>query len=119
MRAAGLEVVSTIMGTEAVLIGNKNSPHKDLMAKIATRCRGVVTAEQYVMIEYNIPRASLAQACTITPGHTSPTIQPLENEAWCAVKCMVERRDVHDKMDALQAIGATDILVTDIKNCRV
>lgn len=28
MRAAGLEVVSSIMATEAVLIGNKNSTHK-------------------------------------------------------------------------------------------
>lgn len=89
------------------------------MSKIAMRCRGVVTAEQYVMIEYNIARAKLSEACLVTPGHTSPTIQPLENETLCAVKCMVERKDVHDKMDALSAIGATDILVTDIKNCRV
>lgn len=25
------------------------------------RCKGVVTAEQYVMIEYNIPRAKLSE----------------------------------------------------------
>lgn len=59
------------------------------------------------------------QACKVTPGHTSPTIQPLENDEWCAVKSMIERKNVNERMDDLVAIGATDVLVTDIKNCRV
>ena len=65
------------------------------------------------------PPLSPIQACKITPGHTSPTIQPLEDEAWAAVKCLISKKGVHEKMDALIEIGATDILITSIANCRV
>ena len=44
------------------------------------------------MIEYDIPRARLEEACRITPGIESPTIAPLSNPDWVAVKAMVERR---------------------------
>ena len=34
MRAAGLEVVETIMSTETVLISNKKTKHEDMIEKI-------------------------------------------------------------------------------------
>ena len=62
MRAAGLEKVDVLMKTEAVFIGNPHSEHKDLIEIIRNRLVGALTAERFVMLEYNLPRNMLV--CT-------------------------------------------------------
>jgi ATP phosphoribosyltransferase len=47
MRAAGLEIVENIMETEAVLITNPNSKHKDILATLKKRIEGYLTATKY------------------------------------------------------------------------
>ncbi|ETV91711.1 ATP phosphoribosyltransferase [Aphanomyces invadans] len=118
MKAAGLEIVSNIMKTEAVLISNPNTKHRKLVNKIHQRLLGFLFAQKYRMISYNIAREKLQKAITITPGRKAPTINPLLNEDFCAVSAMVPRNDVADIMDDLHELGATDIFVLDIENCR-
>ena len=119
MRAAGLEIVDTVMRTEAVLIANPHSTHADLVERMSKRIIGVVYAGKYSMITYNVPRSLLPVAKQITPGNRSPTISPLEDPEWVAVSAMVAKAKAAEIMDQLQAIGAVDILLTDIANCRV
>eukprot|EP00128_Syssomonas_multiformis_P001406 Colp12_sorted_trinity150504_noHs@36254 len=119
MRAAGLEVVSEIMSTEAVLLKNPHTKHDALIAMIAKRIEGVLDANKYVTMEYNVPRSQLHLALKITPGKKSPTLCPLEDPDWVAVKCLVSKKESVQKMDELEAIGANDILIFDIQNCRV
>eukprot|EP01134_Creolimax_fragrantissima_P002888 CFRG2888T1 len=119
MRAAGLEVVSSIMSTQTVLIGNKHTTHQDLIAKLTKRIEGVVTAAQYVVMEYNIHSTHLSEACKITPGMTSPTVQMLEDKNWYAVKSMVKKSNVNETIDHLDSVGATNIMVLQIQNCRM
>eukprot|EP01135_Chromosphaera_perkinsii_P006565 Nk52_evm7s545 gene=Nk52_evmTU7s545 len=118
MRAAGLEVVSDIMTTNAVLIENPHSKFMDLALTIQKRIEGVITAEKYQTIEYNVPRAKLPEAVKITPGKKSPTLCPLEDDTWVAVKSLVLKKEVAKIMDRLVEIGATDILIFDLANCR-
>jgi ATP phosphoribosyltransferase len=47
MRAAGLDIVETIMETEAVLIGNPNSTHCEILNTIKLRIDGYITATKY------------------------------------------------------------------------
>lgn len=119
MRAAGLDIVDVIMSTEAVLITNPKAPHPDLISRIIERVRGTVDAAKFSYITYNIARSALPEAKKITPGKTSPTVSPLENAEWVAVSALVPKSKAHDIMDQLQAIGATDILLFDMANCRV
>jgi ATP phosphoribosyltransferase len=79
----------------------------------------VVIARGWSLLEYNVPRARLADAEKITPGFNSPTINALEDDDWCAVQAMVKRNDVIAVMDQLEAIGATAILETRISSCRL
>ena len=53
------------------------------------------------------------------PGFNSPTINSLEDPAWCAVKVMVRRGEVIGIMEQLEALGASAILETQITNCRL
>ncbi|VEU33484.1 unnamed protein product [Pseudo-nitzschia multistriata] len=119
MRAAGLEVVHDILSTQATLISNPNSEHKDLVTKIQRRIEGYITATKYVMVMYNISNELMQDAIKITPGKKSPTITSLECGTTKAVSALILKKEVSDKMDALHDVGATDILVLDLKNSRM
>ncbi|KAF9805022.1 hypothetical protein IEO21_09221 [Rhodonia placenta] len=122
MRAAGLHAIATLLQSEAVLIKSSTPKHQALepvIKLITSRIAGVVAAGRYVVCEYNILRVRLHDATTITPGRRAPTISPLEDEAWVAVSSMVEKSRVADVMDELVKIGAEDILIFNLDNCRV
>ena len=122
MRAAGLHAIATLMQTEAVLIKSSTPKHESLdplIKLITARIAGVVAAGRYVVCEYNIPRAKLHDATRLTPGRRAPTISPLEDDAWVAVSSMVEKKRIADVMDDLTKIGAEDILIFNLDNCRV
>ena len=120
MRAAKLESVSTLLSTEAVLICNpKKRKTNPLIETIRRRIEGVIAADRYVLVNYNISRDRLPEACTVTPGRKAATISPLEQDDWVAVSAMVLKAKVAEIMDRLAAFGAEDILVFSIHNCRV
>jgi len=119
MRAAGLNILANIMQTEAVLITNPHSKHAELASRMCTRIQGYIDSTKYQLIQYNVPRANMAEAVKITPGKKSPSILPLERSDWVAVSSMVLKREVADIIDKLDGVGATDILVFSLSNCRV
>eukprot|EP00122_Pirum_gemmata_P002216 Pgem_evm1s2003 len=59
MRAAGLEVVSSMMDTESVLIANPVSDHNELIDKLKKRVQGAIHAKTFVLIEYCVSRENL------------------------------------------------------------
>jgi ATP phosphoribosyltransferase len=79
----------------------------------------VLTARRYVMMDYDIKIERVDEACAITPGIESPTVSPLHDAGWVAVRAMVPRRNAHRIMDDLWELGARGILVTDIHACRI
>jgi ATP phosphoribosyltransferase len=118
LRQAGLKIFGEpILQSEAVLI--KNSSQADGLDILIRRLQGVVTARQYVLLDYDIPKSALDRACELTPGLESPTISPLQKADWVAVRAMVPRQDTNAVMDDLWTIGARGILVTDIHACRL
>ncbi|KAI9470656.1 MAG: hypothetical protein EXX96DRAFT_490893, partial [Benjaminiella poitrasii] len=120
MRAAGLHDIHTLLDTQSILMSNKNTKHNDLIEKIASRIRGVITASKYVLCTYNVERTNLARAVQITPGRQGPTVSSLDShEGWVAVSAMIEKKQKGDIMDSLSEVGATDILVMAFTNCRV
>ena len=107
--------------SEAVLIerdganGDKSTAARD---QLTARVQGVVFGQQYLMLDYDCPRVVLDRAAAVTPGVESPTIAPLADPAWVAVRALVPRRDVNAIMDEIAAIGAKAILASDIRFCR-
>jgi ATP phosphoribosyltransferase len=106
--------------SEAVLIERENPSDENAAARdqLAGRVQGVVFGQQYLMLDYDCPRSVLDDATAVTPGLESPTIAPLADPAWVAVRALVPRRDVNAIMDELAAIGAKAILASDIRFCR-
>jgi ATP phosphoribosyltransferase len=120
LRQAGLEIFGEpILTSEAILIKRADTTLAAGIDILMRRLQGVVTARQYVLLDYDIPKTALKQACAITPGLESPTISPLQKEDWVAVRAMVLRSETNTVMDELWTIGARGILVTDIHACRL
>ncbi|MBN9177273.1 MAG: ATP phosphoribosyltransferase [Microbacterium sp.] len=118
LRQAGLEIFGPVLlESEAVLIG---APvEADGTETLLRRLRGVMVARRYVLIDYDLPADLVDQAVALAPGIESPTISPLRDPAWVAVRVMSPRKTVNQVMDALYAIGARAILVTAIHNARL
>jgi ATP phosphoribosyltransferase len=120
LRQAGLAIFGDpILVSEAVLITRKEAAVPEGLEILQRRLQGVVTAREYVLLDYDIPKVSVDKACAITPGLESPTISPLQKEDWVAVRAMVLRKDTNRLMDELWSLGARGILVTDIHACRL
>ncbi len=120
LRQAGLKIFGEpILRSEAILICRKGSIVSPSFEILKRRLGGVVIARQYVLVDYDITKSNLEDACAVTPGLESPTISPLAKADWVAVRAMVLRKDVNKVMDDLWNIGARGILVTDIHACRL
>lgn len=83
------------------------------------RLQGVIVARNYVLVDYDISVDLVDETCTITPGLESPTVSPLRDSTWAAIRAMVPREGIHLVMDELFTLGGRGILVTDIHACRL
>ncbi|MBO1750417.1 ATP phosphoribosyltransferase [Actinotalea sp. BY-33] len=120
LRAAGLEVFGEpLLRSEAVLVRREEGPQPVGLDVLTRRLQGVLTARQYVLMDYDVPLELVDAAVAITPGLESPTVSPLHNREWAAVRAMVRRDHTNRVMDALYDVGARAILVTSIHACRL
>lgn len=121
LKANGLKVIGEpLVVSEAVVLAKEGVDMKNAEVKIfCERLRGIITARKYMILEYDILKTSLEDACRITPGIESPTISPLNKEEWLAVKAMVPTDKVNLIMDQLKEIGAKGIIASKITACRL
>ena len=119
LKAAGLEVFGDpLLVSEAILIRSDGVPESKV-AVLTARLRGVLMGRQYVLMDYDVPREHLKAACAVTPGFEAPTVTPLHESDWLAVRVMVPRFEMNHVMDALYAAGARAIITTELLNVRV
>jgi ATP phosphoribosyltransferase len=119
LRDHNLKIFREIGVYETTLITKKENANDERIVTIRRRIEGVIVANQYSMLEYNIKESLIKEIEKITPGFNSPTISKLDKDDWCSVKVMVNKSEVVQVMDRLEAIGATAIIETEIINCRL
>ena len=118
LRKQGLEIFGpVILESEAVLISSATPASG--VDTLVRRLQGVMVARQYVLIDYNLPVALLEKAVALTPGVESPTVSPLGEPDWVAVRVMIKREQTNHIMDDLYELGARAILVTSIHAARI
>ncbi len=118
LRQAGLEIFGPVLlESTAVLIAREENSAR--ASTLVRRLTGVMVAREYVLMDYDVPRSLLDEACVIAPGIESPTVSPLHDPEWVAVRVMVPRRDTNHVMDALHDLGARAILVSSIHAARL
>ncbi|MBD7993936.1 ATP phosphoribosyltransferase [Arthrobacter sp. Sa2CUA1] len=119
LRAAGMEIFGEpILKSEAVMIGRKGANPAGLEV-LKRRLKGVLVARQYVMMDYDVRKELVEAAAALTPGLESPTVSPLRDSDWVAVRSMIKKSDTNRIMDELYDLGARAILVSTIHACRI
>ncbi len=118
LREQGLDIFGpVILQSTAVLIaGSERAEGIDVLDR---RLNGVLVARRWVMVDYDIPRRLLDEAAAVAPGYESPTVSPLHDPEWAAVRVLVTRADMNLVMDRLYALGARAIFVTPIHAARL
>lgn len=120
LRQAGLEIVGEpILESEAVLVRRTGAASSPAVDQLVRRMQGVIIARRYVLMDYDIRAELVDRAVELTPGIESPTVSPLHDRGWVAVRAMVPRTETNRIMDELWELGARGILVTDIHACRL
>ncbi|MDN5963923.1 MAG: ATP phosphoribosyltransferase [Actinomyces sp.] len=120
LRAAGLEVFGDpILESEAVLVTREEFREDPRLATLDRRLQGVLVARSYVLVDYNVREVDLRATIEITPGFDSPTISPLVDTEWIAVRAMVPSNGVNLVMDRLHDAGARGIIVTQLTASRL
>jgi ATP phosphoribosyltransferase len=118
LRKAGLEIFGpVILESSGVLItgGSTDASATTLLRRL----EGVLVARSYVLMDYDCPVSLLERACALAPGIESPTISPLRDPEWVAVRVMVPQGEQNHVMDSLYELGARAILVSAIHAARL
>lgn len=118
LRQAGLEIFGPIIldsSAQLIVSPKVTNEHEQLLR----RMEGVLVAREYVIFDYDCPASLVDKASAITPGIESPTISPLRDPEWVAVRALVKSSEINLKMDELYAVGARAILVSAIHAARI
>lgn len=118
LRLAGLEIFGpVILDSDAQLIVALGKDRE--VDGLLQRLEGVRVAREYVIFDYDCPVSLVEEASRITPGIESPTISPLRDSEWVAIRSLVRSSETNQKMDELYKIGARAILVSAIHAARI
>lgn len=118
LRQAGLAIFGpTILQSNAHLIVAHGK--EQAVEGLLQRLEGVRVAREYVIFDYDCPVALVEQATKITPGIESPTISPLRDSEWVAIRALVRAAETNQTMDELYKVGARAILVSAIHAARI
>jgi len=126
MRAAGLDIVSKVFSSEAIIMqqtateeNGLASSKGDNLALLIKRIDGYLTARRHVLLVFNCKEENLVRCSTIAPGKRSPTITELQEKGWYSVSVLVGKSQVHRLMDQLSEAGAQDLVCTGLVNTRM
>lgn len=116
LRMNGLRPVSTLLASEAVLVGRSGAADADDRVRdLVSMLRSVLDARGREYMMMNAPAESLDRIRELIPGLSGPTVMPLADPAFIAVHSVVERSQLWRIVPALKEAGARDILVVPIE----
>jgi ATP phosphoribosyltransferase len=113
LRTNGLRSVGVLLESEAVLIAGPEAD--DAARQLAGVFRSVVDARAARYLMLNAPKSALARICDLVPGSRSPSVLPLAEPGMVAVHSVVPAEAVWRLLPALEAEGATSILLVPLE----
>ena len=115
--ANNLREIGKVMDSQAVLIANPNmdEERQKLLAVIKLRLKSVRNALRHKYVALNAPDSARDRILEILPGDRKPTILSLTKPGWCAIHTALPAEELWEKIEALQAAGAEEIVVSQIE----
>jgi ATP phosphoribosyltransferase-like protein len=72
----------------------------------------VLKARERVMMDLNVAQDNLEQVVACLPSMRQPTVSPLSDSGWVAVRSAVPKKQLAEMVPRLKNAGACDIVIT-------
>jgi ATP phosphoribosyltransferase len=116
LRANGLAIIDEIMTSSTRLYASKRALANDLIRPqiddFVMLLQAVLQARGRVMMDLNVSQENLQSVVDCLPSMRTPTISPLSDSGWVAVRSAIPRKQLAEIIPRLKTAGACDIVTT-------
>ena len=116
LRANGLDIIDEIMTSTTRIYASRealaNEAIKQQIDDFVMLLDAVLKARERVMMDLNVSQTDLSAVVKCLPSMRTPTVSPLSDSGWVAVRSAVPRRQLAEIIPRLKAAGACDIVIT-------
>lgn len=116
LRANGLQIIDEIMTSSTRMYASAEAiadPYrKQELDNLVLLLEAVLRARSRVMMDLNVAKENLDAVLGVLPSLHGPTVSPLSDGGWFAVRSAVPRKELASVVPALKAAGACDIVTT-------
>ncbi len=115
LRMNRLEVIADVLESSVRLFAREDARDNGKVQQIETALGSVLSAEGKRYLMMNAPADALEDVKEELPGMGGPTVMDIAGTDDVAVHAVVDDSEVFETINALQSVGASDILVTEIE----
>jgi len=116
LRANGLVIIDEVMKSSTRMYASKESmshpEKKQQIEDFAMLIDAVLKARTRVMMDLNVASENLDAVLNCLPSLRQPTVSPLSDSGWFAVRSAVPRKKLAEIIPKLKTNGAHDIVTT-------
>ena len=115
LRMNRLAVVDEVLASSVRLFAREDAAADPKVDQVATALGAVLAAEDKRYLMMNAPADRLDEVKDVIPGMGGPTVMDIAGGDNVAVHAVVEEGRVFETIADLKAVGASDVLVTEIE----
>ena len=115
LRMNRLAEVADVLDSSVRLLARGDVADDEKVQQVRMALASVLAAEDRRYLMLNVPEAALDDVREVLPGMSGPTVMDIAGSAEVAVHAVVDEREVFETINALKAVGASDVLVTEIE----
>ena len=115
LRMNRLAEVADVLDSSVRLFARGDVADDEKVQQVRMALASVLAAEDRRYLMLNVPEAALDDVREVLPGMSGPTVMDIAGSAEVAVHAVVDEREVFETINALKAVGASDVLVTEIE----
>lgn len=116
LRANGLHIIDDVVTSSTRLYASKTAMENDRIREsidnLVLFLKAVLEARSRVMMDLNVPHEQLDAVVACLPSMRQPTVSPLSDTGWVAVRAALPRKQLTEIIPQLKAAGACDIVTT-------
>jgi ATP phosphoribosyltransferase len=115
LRMNRLAVIDEVLDSSVRLFASKEAAEDPKVEQVSTALESVMSADDKRYLMLNAPSDALDDVKDSLPGMGGPTVMDIAGTEQVAVHAVVEEDRVFETISDLKAVGASDILVTEIE----
>jgi len=110
-----LAVIDEVLASSVRLFARPDAVDDAKVGEVRTAIESVLAADGKRYLMMNVAREDLEAVREVIPGMGGPTVMDVAGGDDVAVHAVVDERDVFATINELKAVGARDVLVTEIE----